>query len=158
MKGVSGHQALTHSAIPISVSTHGALTPPASTPASLVLSTTHSFLQADDSFFVTPGLLQNANQIPLPHPKVSLLRAAMGVWINPPQRYFNREAIYLFIYYYIFKEQVSFSLKNFLFIYFCLHWVFVAVLSLVAASKNCSPAVTHSLLIAVASLVEEHRL
>ena len=70
----------------------------------------------------------------------------------------GRPFIYLFIYYYIFKEQVSFSLKNFLFIYFCLHWVFVAVLSLVAASKNCSPAVTHSLLIAVASLVEEHRL
>ena len=46
------------------------------------------------------------------------------------------------------------------FIYFCLHWVFVAVrgLSLVAASGAYSFIVVCGLLIAVASLVVEHRL
>ena len=46
-----------------------------------------------------------------------------------------------------------------LFIYFWLHWVFVAVrrLSLVAASGVCFMAV-HGLLTAVASLVAEHGL
>ena len=45
-------------------------------------------------------------------------------------------------------------------IYFCLHWVFVALgqLSLVGASRGCSLAVVHGLLIAAASLVAELRL
>ena len=43
---------------------------------------------------------------------------------------------------------------------FRLGWVFIAAcgLSLVATSGGCSPFVVHGLLIAVASLVEEHRL
>ena len=52
-----------------------------------------------------------------------------------------------------------FNLFIYLFIYFWLCWVFVAArgLSLVAASGDYSVAV-HGLLIAVASLVAEHRL
>ena len=47
-----------------------------------------------------------------------------------------------------------------LLIYFCLHWVFVAVssLSLVAASRGYSLVAVCRLLIVVASLVVEHRL
>ena len=47
----------------------------------------------------------------------------------------------------------------YLFVYFWLRWVFVAVhrLSLVVASRGYSVAL-HGLLIAVASLVAEHRL
>ena len=47
-----------------------------------------------------------------------------------------------------------------LFIYFWLHWVFVAVceLSLVAASGGHSSVAVRGLLIAVASPVAEHRL
>ena len=45
-------------------------------------------------------------------------------------------------------------------IYFWLRWVFVAAcrLSLVEASRDCSLVVVHRLLIAVASLLAEHRL
>ena len=57
---------------------------------------------------------------------------------------------------------VSGFLKNkfILFIYFWLHWVFVAVrgLSLVAASRGLLFVAVRRLLIAVASLVVEHRL
>ena len=51
-------------------------------------------------------------------------------------------------------------LKKFLFISFWLHWVFIVAhrLSLVAASGGYSLVVVHGLLIAVASLVAEHRL
>ena len=47
-----------------------------------------------------------------------------------------------------------------IFIYFWLHWVFVAVhgLSLVAESQGWSPVAEHRLLVAVASLVAEHVL
>ena len=47
-----------------------------------------------------------------------------------------------------------------LFLYFGLHWVFVAArgLSLVAASGGYSLAVVHGLLISMASLVTEHGL
>ena len=47
-----------------------------------------------------------------------------------------------------------------IFIYFSLHWLFVAVsrLSLLAASESCSPGAMHGLLIAVTSLVAGHRL
>ena len=50
--------------------------------------------------------------------------------------------------------------KIYLFIYFWLRWVFVAVcgLSLVAASGGYSFGVVRSLLIAVASLIAEHGL
>ena len=49
--------------------------------------------------------------------------------------------------------------KDFL-VYFWLLWVFIAVcgLSLVAASRGCSPVVGHRLLIVVASLVGEDGL
>ena len=49
--------------------------------------------------------------------------------------------------------------KIYLFVYFWLPWVFIAMhrLSLVVASRVYS-AVVHGLLIAVASLVAEHRL
>ena len=48
----------------------------------------------------------------------------------------------------------------FYFIYFWLRWVFVAAhgLSLVAASRGYSSVAVRRLLIAVASLVAEHRL
>ena len=51
-------------------------------------------------------------------------------------------------------------LKHYLFIYFWLCWVFFAAcgLSLVAESGSCSLVAVHGLLIAVASLVAEHRL
>ena len=47
-----------------------------------------------------------------------------------------------------------------LFIYFRLHWVFVAVcgLPLIVASRGHSPGVVHCLLIAVAFLVVGHGL
>ena len=50
--------------------------------------------------------------------------------------------------------------KNYLFLYFWLCWVFVAVhrLSLVAASRSYSLVMVHRLLIAVASFVVEHGL
>ena len=44
------------------------------------------------------------------------------------------------------------------FIYLCLHWFFVAGLSLVAASGGYSLVAVRGLLIAVASLVAEHPL
>ena len=48
----------------------------------------------------------------------------------------------------------------FIYLYFWLHWVFVAacVLSLVAASRGYSLVVIHRLLVVVASLVAEKRL
>ena len=48
----------------------------------------------------------------------------------------------------------------YLFVYFWLCWVFVALhgLSLVTASRGYSLAVVHGLVIAVASLVAEYRL
>ena len=54
----------------------------------------------------------------------------------------------------------KFYFLKILFIYFWLHWVFVAgcQLSLVAASKGYSLIVVHGLLIVVDSLAAEHRL
>ena len=53
-------------------------------------------------------------------------------------------------------------LKMFIYLasYFCLHWVFVAArrLSPAVASEGSSLVATHGLLIAVTSLVTEHRL
>ena len=51
-------------------------------------------------------------------------------------------------------------LVNVLFIYFLLHWIFVAVhdISLVAVSGGYSLIALYRLLIAVVSLVVEHRL
>lgn len=48
----------------------------------------------------------------------------------------------------------------FFFIYFWLHWVFIAAgeLSLVVASRSYSPVVVFGFLIVVASLVAEHCL
>ena len=53
------------------------------------------------------------------------------------------------------------TFKKFLFLYFCLYWVFVAApfgLSLVVSSGGSSLLALLGLLVAVASLVAEHRL
>jgi len=51
-----------------------------------------------------------------------------------------------------------FSTLKKIFIYLCLHWFFVAGLSLVAASRGYSLVAVRGLLIVVASLVAEHQL
>ena len=68
--------------------------------------------------------------------------------------------IYIYIYIYIYIFIYYYFLNLFYFIYFWLHWVFVAVrgLSLVAASGGYSTLPLRGLLIAVASLVAEHGL
>ena len=52
---------------------------------------------------------------------------------------------------------LSYFLKS-KFIYFWLHWISVAMLSLVVASRGQLLVAVHELLIAVASLVSEHGL
>ena len=58
------------------------------------------------------------------------------------------------------QSRKSFKKYIYIFIYFCLLWVFVAVhgLSLVVDSVGYFLASVHGLLIVVASLVEEHWL
>lgn len=58
------------------------------------------------------------------------------------------------------SEITFFSLKNYVFIYFGLCWVFAAAyrLSLAAGSRRASLAAVNRLPIAVASLVAEHGL
>ena len=53
-----------------------------------------------------------------------------------------------------------FFLIIYLFIYFWLHWVFIAVcsVSLVVENEGCSPVMVCGLLVAVAALAREHRL
>ena len=66
-----------------------------------------------------------------------------------------------FIYFFKIILFLFYFIKKFLkFIYFWLHWVFVAVLglSLVVASRGLLFVAVHGLLTAVASLVVEHRL
>ena len=67
--------------------------------------------------------------------------------------------IYIFITLHIYQESDFFK-KFFIITYFCLLWVLVAAcgLSLVAASRGYSLDAVFGLLIAVASLVAEHRL
>ena len=47
-----------------------------------ILPPLHPFLQADNSFSATPGLPQNANLIPLPPLKLSVLYLAMEVMLQ----------------------------------------------------------------------------
>ena len=67
---------------------------------------------------------------------------------------------YIYIYIWNQKSEYCFSKINFLFIYFCLYWVFVVVrrLSLVVVSEGYSLVAAHGLLLGMASLVVEHRL
>ena len=83
-----------------------------------------------------------------PHSNGLVLRLLLWVW--------KRKIVFrtLFV-----KEEVFFFL-NYLFMYYWLHQIFVALcgLSLVRASGGCSLVVVRGLLIVVAALAAEHRL
>ena len=58
------------------------------------------------------------------------------------------------------NHQETAGLQDFVFVYFGLHWVFVAMcgLSLAEASKGFSSVAERGLLVAVAPLAAEHRV